>query len=94
MGGPPWDPTEKGFMSTLLPFGPWVDALRAGRVADDSALLERLGPLRRELARLLPEIGRAAAGGTTEVGSVFESVAQLIGHLARGRRVLMVLETA
>jgi hypothetical protein len=40
----------------ILPFGPWVDALRAGRVADDAEALDRLGPaLRAELARLLPD---------------------------------------
>jgi DNA-binding SARP family transcriptional activator/tetratricopeptide (TPR) repeat protein len=76
----------------ILPFGPWVDALRAGDVVDDLALLERLGPLRPELARLLPEIGGATAAGATEVGPVFESVTQLIGHLARSHPVLLVLE--
>jgi tetratricopeptide (TPR) repeat protein len=55
-------------------------------------LLERLGALRSELARLLPEIGEAAAGGTTEVAPVFESVTHLIGDLARTRPMLLVLE--
>jgi DNA-binding SARP family transcriptional activator len=76
----------------ILPFGPWVDALRAGHVADDLALLERLGPLRSELARLLPEIGGGPPAGATEVGPVFESMTQLIGQLARTGPVLVVLE--
>jgi DNA-binding SARP family transcriptional activator len=76
----------------ILPFGPWADAMRTGRVADDEDLLERLGPLRPELARLLPEIGGTARTGATEVGPVFESVTQLIGHLTRDHPVLVALE--
>ena len=66
----------------ILPFGPWVDALRAGRIAEDADLLERLGPtLRSGLARLLPEVGGIApAGATIDIHQVFESVARLLGN--------------
>ncbi len=79
----------------ILPFGPWIDAMRAGRIAADADLLERLGPaLRAELARLLPEAGGAAtpAGGAPDVGRVFESVAHVIGHLAGRGPLLVILE--
>ena len=77
----------------ILPFGPWVDAVRTGRVADDRDLLMRLGgTLRSELARLLPEIGDVPSGGATDARLVFESVTQLINHLAARQPVLLVLE--
>jgi hypothetical protein len=45
----------------ILPFGPWVDAVRAGDVLADEAVLGSLDPAwRAELTRLFPEI--AAAG--------------------------------
>src|SRR5262245_33694309 len=51
----------------ILPFGPWVDGLRTGRVLDDEALLARLNPAwRAELGRLVPELavsGQAAPAG-------------------------------
>jgi DNA-binding SARP family transcriptional activator len=77
----------------ILPFGPWVDAMRDGRLTEDADLLARLVPaLRPELARLLPEIGGGPAGGTTDVRPIFESVAQLIGHLVERQPLLVVLE--
>lgn len=77
----------------ILPFAPWVDALRAGRIADDADALARLGaPVQSELARLMPELGGASAGGTTDVRPVFESVAQVITILAARRPLLIVLE--
>lgn len=42
----------------ILPFGPWVDALRAGGVGEDREWFETLPlAIRRELGRLLPELG-------------------------------------
>ncbi|HEV8584978.1 MAG TPA: BTAD domain-containing putative transcriptional regulator [Methylomirabilota bacterium] len=76
----------------ILPFGPWVDVLRAARVADDADLLERLGPaVRPELARLVPDVG-TPPGGAADVHRVFESVAQVIEHLGRRQPLLVVLE--
>jgi len=49
---------------SILPFGPWVDALRSGGVIADEGILGALHPIRRaELARLLPEAARPRAGG-------------------------------
>src|SRR6266446_475329 len=78
-----------------LPFGSWVDALRAGRIADDAELLAHLDTvLRPELARLLPAVGGGPppASGPTDVRLIFESVTQLIGHLASRHPLLIVLE--
>jgi DNA-binding SARP family transcriptional activator len=79
----------------ILPFGPWVDALRAGHVADDAELLARLTPaVRAELARLVPDISGSSspAAATTDMRLIFESVAELLGHLADRRPLLWVLE--
>ncbi len=77
----------------ILPFSPWVDALRAGRVGEDAELLERLGSsLRGELSRLLPEAGQPPAGGAADVRPVFESVTQVVAVLAGRQPLLIVLE--
>jgi DNA-binding SARP family transcriptional activator len=77
----------------ILPFGGWVDALRAGRIGEDTALLDRLGlSLRAELARLLPEAGQPPAAAVADIRPVFESVAQVIALLAERRPVVVVLE--
>jgi DNA-binding SARP family transcriptional activator len=79
----------------ILPFGPWVAALRAGHLAYNAGLLSGLAPsLRPELARLLPEIGRGAApdAAATDVRLIFESVTQLITLLTERQPLLCVLE--
>jgi hypothetical protein len=48
----------------VLPFGPWINVLRASRLATDGETLDRLGPVwRAELARLLPEISPGTSPG-------------------------------
>jgi DNA-binding SARP family transcriptional activator len=77
----------------ILPFGPWVDAMRAGRLAEAAEALADLGPtLRHELARVLPEIGDPPAPGTTDVHLIFESVTQLMRNVASRAPTLLVLE--
>jgi DNA-binding SARP family transcriptional activator len=77
----------------ILAFGGWVDALRAGRVADDVVLLERLGETRRgELARLLPEAGTAPAGAVTDARPLFESVSDVFALLAERQPLIFILE--
>ena len=60
----------------VLPFRPWIDALRSGRVTRDQELLEALTPLHRAaLGHVFPEVGAASpsagsytAGQGTQVG--------------------------
>jgi DNA-binding SARP family transcriptional activator/KaiC/GvpD/RAD55 family RecA-like ATPase len=77
----------------VLPFGPWVDALRAAHVITD---LEDLAPAwRAELARLLPELagpGAQPPAGAADYLQLFEGVAQTIAHLAARQALLIVLE--
>ena len=78
----------------ILPFGPWVDALRAGRIPEQIGGLADLAPSSRsELARLLPELdaGRADSGAPDYL-KVFESMAQLLACLSRVRPLLLILE--
>ena len=78
----------------VLPFAPWIDALRAGRVVDEPDLLAKLGAVwRGELARLLPEIAEApTAPPTQDAAQLFEAIAQVFERLARVQPVLLVLE--
>jgi tetratricopeptide (TPR) repeat protein len=78
----------------VLPFSPWIDALRAGGVAADSRLLNDLGRAWRvELHRLLPEIepGAAASAPGRDPLRLFDAIARLMG-LAVTRTVVIVLE--
>jgi DNA-binding SARP family transcriptional activator len=77
----------------ILPFGPWVDALRTGGVLEEP-VLSALDPIwRAELARLAPE---AAAPGlpapSTDASQLFESIVRLVHELARGVPLLIELE--
>jgi DNA-binding SARP family transcriptional activator/tetratricopeptide (TPR) repeat protein len=79
---------------SILPFGPWVDALRNGGLADDEEILGALHPARRaELARLLPEAGAAGLPpASLNALGLFESVTQLVEEVAARRPLLLVLE--
>lgn len=79
---------------SILPFGPWVDACRGGRISADEALLAALHPTRRaELTRLLPEAGAPGLPVATDGAlPLFESVALLIGEVAARQPLLLVLE--
>ena len=78
----------------ILPFGPWVDALRAGQVVpDDPALLALEPAWRAELAHLFPELAAAdLPAPMDEARRLFESITQLIRSLAMAQPVLVVLE--
>ncbi|MGH3642488.1 MAG: AAA family ATPase, partial [Mycobacterium sp.] len=79
----------------ILPFGPWADALRSGRViAELAARRDANAVWVAELARLFPELGaptRAVADAEDYV-RLFEAIAQVIGRLAHDRPLLLVLE--
>jgi DNA-binding SARP family transcriptional activator len=80
----------------ILPFRPWVDALRAGRVLENlEALAGGHALWRSELARLFPEV--AARSGqppmTSEShGRLFEVIDTVVGRLAARQPLLLVLE--
>jgi DNA-binding SARP family transcriptional activator len=78
----------------ILPFAPWVDALRAGRViADDPALGTLDAAWRAELGRLFPEVDRAGLPSPgDDPRRLFESVTELMASLTKSRMVLLVLE--
>jgi DNA-binding SARP family transcriptional activator len=77
----------------VLPFGPWVDAFRAGHAADD---LRGMTPAwRAELAYVLPELADPdvePVKSAPDFLKVFESVTAAIGMLAGHRPLLLVLE--
>jgi len=79
----------------ILPFAPWVDALRAGGVAGDAAAIARLGPaIIGPLGRLLPELasGGGATGEAENPLRLFESLAALLGALAVTAPLVVVLD--
>ena len=79
-----------------VPFGPWVDAFRAGRLAQDGTLLSGLDPAwRAELVRLMPEVGGSAVSVSSEppeAATLFEAVRQLLARLIERSFVLLILE--
>lgn len=80
----------------ILPFGPWVDALRAANLNPADDAVNRLAPLyRAALRRLLPEL--SGSDHELEVGPVddrqlFESVAQIIRGFSAHQRLMLILE--
>src|SRR5580765_4708504 len=79
----------------VLPFGPWINTLRASHLAGDGEMLERLGPVwRGELARLLPEIAQGPPPGapTSDSAQLFEAVAQLFERVALAQPVVLIFE--
>lgn len=79
----------------VLPFAPWVNALREllpGRLAD---AVQSLRPgWRIELGRLLPELAADPPGPDASGAALrlFEAVAQLLHHLAAGQAVVALIE--
>jgi len=79
----------------ILPFGPWVDALRALPADVLSGALEALRPAWRiELARLLPELGADPPGPDASPGALrlFDAVTQLLQGLAARQPVVILIE--
>jgi DNA-binding SARP family transcriptional activator len=78
----------------MLPFGPWVEALRAGQVVPADPVLLALEPgWRAGLARLFPELATPdLPAQTDDPRQLFEGITQVIRALAATQPVLMVLE--
>jgi DNA-binding SARP family transcriptional activator len=80
----------------ILPFGPWTDAIRAARLADDAELLAMLEPVwRAELVRLLPEFGASdipASSDPPDAPRLFEGVRRVFGCLVTRSPLVFILE--
>jgi DNA-binding SARP family transcriptional activator len=78
----------------VLPFGPWVDALRGGGVSQEAETLQELAPVwRAELSRLLPEVSAPdLPAPSDDLLKLFESVAQLVERLTLQGPLALVLE--
>ena len=79
----------------ILPFRPWVEALRSGGLAGDPEALAQLAPVwRLELARLFPEIApeAPAVAPTENVLQLFEGLVRLILDAAARWPLTIVLE--
>jgi DNA-binding SARP family transcriptional activator len=84
----------------ILPFAPWVDALRTGQVLEERELLDTLEPgWRSELGRLLPELpGAPPMPASVPIGRggnarhLFEAIGELLARMARRHLLVVVLE--
>ena len=80
----------------ILPFGPWVDALRTGNITETTKGLRSLLPRwRTELARLLPELGSDVADTSAarpDHLKLFEAVTELLRLMATQQPVVLFLE--
>jgi len=80
----------------ILPFGPWVDALRAANLSPRDDAINRLAPLyRAALRRLLPELSRSEHEldvGPVDDRQLFETVVQVILSVSVHRPLMLILE--
>ncbi len=80
----------------LLPFQPWIDALRAGQALADGEVVDRLSPgSRAELSRLFPELSDASPVSPVSADNstrLFEAVLDLVGRLAERQPLVVILE--
>ena len=91
----------------ILPFAPWVHALRSGRVVEERHIFDTLEPgWRDEVGRLLPELSTESkptapvsdaeranrSGGDPRYP--FEAIAELLKRLTRRQPLVVVLEDA
>ena len=80
----------------VLPFAPWIDAVRASDVVGNSPILACLGAAWvEELARLIPDLKAGSAERTGDSGGpqqLFEAVARLVSCLAAEQPRLIMLE--
>ena len=81
-----WGRARQG---AATPYGPVVSALRSLLRADAQAL-DECGPLRSQLALILPELGEPAR--QSDRPSLFEAVRAALGHVAREEPAVVVLD--
>lgn len=75
----------------ILPFGPWIDVLRAGHAALKASEPTLAPAWRAELARLLPELGPPPTS-PVDARRLFEAVAGLLEHLTLANPMVVILE--
>jgi DNA-binding SARP family transcriptional activator/tetratricopeptide (TPR) repeat protein len=91
----------------ILPFAPWVHALRSGRVVEERHVFDTLEPgWRDEVGRLLPELstagkppapvsaGELAGRSGGDPRYPFEAISELLKRLTRRQPLVVVLEDA
>jgi predicted ATPase len=80
----------------VLPFGPWINAFRGGKVIEDPDIVQSLSAVWRvELARLFPEVGEPGLEVSTAPENavrLFEAVAHLLDCLVSRQPLLLILE--
>jgi DNA-binding SARP family transcriptional activator len=79
----------------ILPFGPWVDALRTGQVPEDRGWFEALPlAIRHELGRLLPELGSEAGESIAppDYLQLFEGVGLVLSYVTDRQPTVLILE--
>lgn len=80
----------------VLPFGPWINSLRSGKVIEDAEIVQRLNPVwRAELARLFPELGSPGIEISTSPENavrLFEAVVHLSECLVSRNPLLWIFE--
>jgi len=82
-------------MERVLPFAPWVSALRSAREPGDETALGALTPTaRRHLQLLVPEVqdGSPPPASIDSSLPLFDAVTELLGELARKQPLLVVLD--
>lgn len=78
----------------ILPFGPWVSAIRTGAAIKELEGLDGLPPVWQvELARLFPELGEPRLPlGYEDNLRLFEAMTRFMEHLASRQPLLVILE--
>jgi DNA-binding SARP family transcriptional activator len=77
----------------ILPFAVWIEALRMAGVPAELLAGPPFAPgVRRELARLLPELGPAPATASRDYGRLFEALGSLFAALSEARPLVLVAE--
>jgi DNA-binding CsgD family transcriptional regulator len=81
-----WGRARQG---ATTPYGPVVSALRS-LLRVDAQALDECGPLRDQLALILPELGEPAS--ESDRPTLFEAVRVALGHVAREETAVVVLD--
>ena len=78
----------------ILPFGPWVEALRSGGMLREDGPLRSVEPVWRvELARLFPEVANPIGPvRRTDAHRLFESIMRLLEAAASATPLVLLLE--